>query len=73
MIHNDQSLIIDPFITGNRKCEISVEQLLTKNISTLILTHGHYDHIGDTLAIIQERPDIMIIAPFGIIKRLETQ
>lgn len=73
MVHNDQSLIIDPFITGNRKCEISVEQLLTKNISTLILTHGHYDHIGDTLAITQERPDIMIIAPFGIIKWLESQ
>lgn len=73
MYHNNQSLIIDPFVTENKKCELSIDQVLDKNISTLILTHGHYDHIGDTLVIAQAYPELLIIAPIDIINWLQTQ
>lgn len=73
MLPSNKSLLIDPFINGNKKCELTVEQVLDKDISTLILTHGHHDHIGDTLEIVAQHPEIQIIAPTGIVSWLETQ
>lgn len=44
------SLLIDPFFTGNPAFEGDVAEI-SKGISHIVLTHGHGDHIGDTLAI----------------------
>ena len=42
------SLLIDPFLTGNPKAAVKAEEL---NPSAILLTHGHADHIGDTVEI----------------------
>lgn len=42
-------LILDPFITGNPQCPISVEEL--PKVNYVLVTHGHGDHIGDTIKI----------------------
>jgi L-ascorbate metabolism protein UlaG (beta-lactamase superfamily) len=42
------TVLIDPFLTGNPKAAISAEDA---NATTILLTHGHGDHIGDTVAI----------------------
>lgn len=47
------SILIDPFITDNPRCEISLQEVLTKKISHIVLTHGHGDHVGDTITIAQ--------------------
>jgi L-ascorbate metabolism protein UlaG (beta-lactamase superfamily) len=44
----DTTVLIDPFLTGNPKAAIGAEDVPA---TTLLLTHGHADHIGDTVAI----------------------
>lgn len=46
----ETSLLIDPFFTGNPAFEGNVGEI-SKGISHIVITHGHGDHIGDTLAI----------------------
>jgi L-ascorbate metabolism protein UlaG (beta-lactamase superfamily) len=44
----DATVVIDPFLTGNPKAAINAEDVAA---TTILLTHGHADHIGDTVAI----------------------
>ncbi len=44
------SLLIDPFLTGNPAFAGDVAEA-SKGISHIVVTHGHGDHVGDTLAI----------------------
>lgn len=46
------SILIDPFITGNPKCDTAIDQIIdNQNILAICLTHGHGDHVGDTIEI----------------------
>jgi L-ascorbate metabolism protein UlaG (beta-lactamase superfamily) len=42
------TVLIDPFLTGNPKAAVSADAM---NPQTILLTHGHADHIGDTVSI----------------------
>jgi L-ascorbate metabolism protein UlaG (beta-lactamase superfamily) len=44
----DTTVLIDPFLTGNPKAAASADDVAA---TTLLLTHGHGDHVGDTVAI----------------------
>ncbi|MBV9196282.1 MAG: metal-dependent hydrolase [Solirubrobacterales bacterium] len=46
--NGDTTVLIDPFLTGNPKAAISAEDV---GATTILLTHGHGDHIGDTVSI----------------------
>jgi L-ascorbate metabolism protein UlaG (beta-lactamase superfamily) len=41
-------VLIDPFLTGNPKAAASADEVAA---DAILLTHGHGDHFGDTLAI----------------------
>jgi L-ascorbate metabolism protein UlaG (beta-lactamase superfamily) len=44
----DTTVLIDPFLTGNPKAAIAADDV---RATTILLTHGHADHFGDTIAI----------------------
>jgi L-ascorbate metabolism protein UlaG (beta-lactamase superfamily) len=44
----DTTVLIDPFLTGNPQAAVSADEV---QATTLLLTHGHADHVGDTVAI----------------------
>jgi L-ascorbate metabolism protein UlaG (beta-lactamase superfamily) len=46
--HNGKTVLIDPFLTGNPKAAASADDVTA---DTILLTHGHGDHYGDTVAI----------------------
>lgn len=56
------SLIIDPFITGNPQVKINVEDI---QVEYVLLTHGHNDHVGDTVQIATKN-GATVIAPFEL-------
>jgi L-ascorbate metabolism protein UlaG (beta-lactamase superfamily) len=44
----DATVLIDPFLTGNPKAAIAAGDV---SATTILLSHGHGDHIGDTVDI----------------------
>jgi L-ascorbate metabolism protein UlaG (beta-lactamase superfamily) len=44
----DTHVLVDPFLTGNPKAAVSADDVQATHV---LLTHGHADHYGDTVAI----------------------
>jgi L-ascorbate metabolism protein UlaG (beta-lactamase superfamily) len=44
----ETSVLIDPFLTGNPKAAVAADDL---SPNAILLSHGHGDHLGDTVAI----------------------
>ena len=58
------AVLIDPFFTGNPAFTGDIEAAC-KGVSHILLTHGHSDHVGDTLAIAQ-KTGAKVVANFEI-------
>lgn len=61
---NGTSLLVDPFLTGNKLAEgvVSAEDL---NPDVILLTHAHGDHWGDTRSILK-RTGAQLVADYEI-------
>ncbi|MCE4625382.1 MAG: metal-dependent hydrolase [Desulfurococcales archaeon] len=57
-------IVIDPFITGNPKAPVKVDDL--KDIDLVVLTHGHGDHLGDAIQILKNNPKAKVVAIFEL-------
>ena len=66
---DDKLLAIDPFITGNPSATISADDI---SPTTILVTHGHDDHVGDAPALAQRTgaPVIAIVEVAGLIAKL---
>ncbi len=47
-IQNEKRILIDPFITGNPKTDLTKENV---KADLVVVTHGHSDHLGDAVEI----------------------
>jgi L-ascorbate metabolism protein UlaG (beta-lactamase superfamily) len=63
----DTRVLIDPFLTGNPKAAVSADELEPTHI---FLTHGHADHIGDTVSI-AKRTGAQVVAIVEIASELQ--
>ena len=62
---DDKRILIDPFLSGNENSDIGPEAF--DKLDGLIITHGHRDHIGDSVAI-AKRTSALIVSNFEIAK-----
>jgi L-ascorbate metabolism protein UlaG (beta-lactamase superfamily) len=53
-------IYIDPFLHGNPKTPEA--ELEPERVDVIALTHGHGDHVGDTVALSKKFPDAAIVA-----------
>lgn len=54
---NGKTIIIDPFITGNGLTDLKVEDVKP---DVIIITHGHGDHVGDTVQLAKVNNSLVI-------------
>lgn len=47
--HGPSRLLLDPFIQGNPKCPVTLEEALSWQVSAVLVSHAHGDHWGDAL------------------------
>lgn len=66
---NTHTILIDPFITGNGQTDLKASE---ENPDVILLTHGHNDHVGDTIEL-AKRSGALIVAPFELASYMETQ
>ncbi|WP_071396019.1 metal-dependent hydrolase [Bacillus tuaregi] len=52
-----KTILIDPFITGNGLTDLKVEDVKP---DVIILTHGHGDHVGDTVQLAKANDSLVI-------------
>ncbi|HSF92235.1 MAG TPA: metal-dependent hydrolase [Paracoccaceae bacterium] len=50
----DQVLLVDPWMTGNPMFPAERRAEVLRGVTHILVSHGHGDHVGDTLAISQE-------------------
>ncbi|WP_144486950.1 metal-dependent hydrolase [Bacillus pumilus] len=60
---------IDPFLNGNKHTDIKPQDV---KADVILLTHGHGDHVGDTIEIAKNN-DALVIAPFELATYLSWQ
>lgn len=59
IITKDKTILIDPFINGNGLTDLQVEN---EAPDAILLTHGHNDHVGDTLELAKKK-NAVVVAP----------
>lgn len=57
---NGHTILFDPFISGNELTDLNVDEVKP---DVIILTHGHNDHVGDTVELAKKH-DALVVANF---------
>jgi L-ascorbate metabolism protein UlaG (beta-lactamase superfamily) len=65
----EHEVLIDPFVDGNPVASTTSETLAPSHV---LLTHGHADHLGDTVALAAEHRSV-VVASVEIAQWLERQ
>ena len=66
---NGTTILFDPFINGNGQTDLKVEDV---HPDVIILTHGHGDHLGDTVELAKKH-DALVIGSAEMAHYLGTQ
>lgn len=66
----DEQILIDPFLTDNPQTPEELKQV--GECDTILLTHGHFDHMGDTIPIARQT-GATVVSNFEIFSYLQSQ
>jgi len=58
-----KKIVIDPFIRGNPICPVKFENYVNEKLDLIVVTHDHYDHLGDAPEIMRsnQRPRLLAV------------
>ena len=62
---DEHRIIIDPFIEGNPRCPTPLQELLDLNVSAVIVTHAHGDHLGNAMDFTRTGATLVATAEIG--------
>jgi L-ascorbate metabolism protein UlaG (beta-lactamase superfamily) len=62
-------ILIDPWITGNPSCPISIEEITHADL--IMVTHDHYDHIGTDIPELVKTTGATVIAQREVAGKLQ--
>ncbi|AWR94666.1 metal-dependent hydrolase [Acidianus brierleyi] len=65
---NGKKIIIDPFIKNNPSTPVKIDYTYDSDI--IIVTHDHYDHLGDTVEIMKNSNKPLLLATYDLEKYL---
>ncbi|BAI79522.1 metal dependent hydrolase [Deferribacter desulfuricans SSM1] len=69
LIKGSKNILIDPFIKGNPVAKVNIDEI---DVDLILVTHGHPDHLGDTIEI-SKKKNIPVIAIFEITNYLQSK
>ena len=64
-------LYVDPFLNGNPKTPAN--ELKPERVDVIAVTHGHGDHVGDTVELTKTFPDVAVVAQVELKSWLQEQ
>jgi L-ascorbate metabolism protein UlaG (beta-lactamase superfamily) len=64
-------VLIDPWVMGNPSCPENLKNL--ERIDAMLITHGHFDHMGDAVELAKRHRPRHIVASFEICTWLESK
>ncbi|MFQ5826520.1 MAG: metal-dependent hydrolase [Dehalococcoidia bacterium] len=56
-----KALVIDPWISGNPTCPLSVDDI--KEAQAVLVTHDHFDHVANAVEIVQKTKATLVATP----------
>lgn len=57
-------VLIDPWLTENPACPDELKEL--DRVDAILITHGHFDHVGDTLDLVEKHDPEIVVANFEV-------
>ncbi len=70
-IASGEVILIDPWVGQNPACPEECKEL--ERIDAMLITHGHFDHIGDAVELAKKHKPKIVVACYEICAWLEAQ
>lgn len=71
LLEGSKTIIIDPFLTDNPAASVTAEEL--PKVDIVLVTHDHFDHIGDAVAIAKrDNAQLVVLHEITTIESVQT-